>query len=618
MTSRSPLPHLAWAALMVLAFPACMNDEPDSDADAGTGGVLGGEGGTTGSGGDGDGASGGTGASGDFDGGADAATAEDAALPSGDATPSSDATQPRPDAAPDAAPGSTDAATDGGASGGFDGGVDAAVEAPDLKFLVNEVAPSVWFDEIVFDEDSCAWIEGCVSGTGPRRLLRFDVVTANVGTADMVMGDPTDNVDLFEYSECHDHYHFSGYARYELLDGGGEVVAPGHKQAFCLLDSERFEGMADDETVRDRGRYNCEFQGISRGWQDNYHSGLDCQWLDVTDVAPGDYDIAVFINEGEEIAELSYANNSGVARVSVPPPGMDAPCADWARTGTRRHCGWRQAHVERCERNEIVRVGCGACEHGQAEGDPMMRVCAGDGVECSPSGSLARSDDACRSRNPFVEFDCPPEGVFTTWVAGADHREAWACEPAVTREVLPPPTSACEDGGEPGLARACGWEVGLSRARCVRGWRYRAGCNAEPACSAGEGCDGDPMMRVCSGGPDCQQGTALAQSDDACEAFCPSTDFECPAEGEVSVLVAPYRVENEMACPVGLVRLGEGPDPDPLPEDGGVPDAGSAVDTGVMVDARVVADTGVARDAGPAPDAARPDAAAPVPDAGAR
>ncbi|MCA9697946.1 MAG: hypothetical protein KC431_10515, partial [Myxococcales bacterium] len=44
------------------------------------------------------------------------------------------------------------------------------------------------------------------------------------------------------------------------------------------------------------GTYTCYNQGLSLGWSDTYGAALDCQWIDVTDVAPGDYTLRMEVN----------------------------------------------------------------------------------------------------------------------------------------------------------------------------------------------------------------------------------------------------------------------------------------------------------------------------------
>src|SRR5688500_12932836 len=67
----------------------------------------------------------------------------------------------------------------------------------------------------------CSVIEGEVT-PGERRLVRFTVGIANVGDAALHVGDPNEHVaagdGLFEFAECHHHYHFRNYAKYELID----------------------------------------------------------------------------------------------------------------------------------------------------------------------------------------------------------------------------------------------------------------------------------------------------------------------------------------------------------------------------------------------------------------
>jgi hypothetical protein len=177
-------------------------------------------------------------------------------------------------------------------------------QAQDLTVFISDVR----FETRKFSSRSCAVDEGCVLGPGKRKLLRFSVSTPNLGNDDLVLGDPADRPDLYVYSPCHGHYHFNGYASYELVDQSGAVVLRGRKQAFCLLDSVRYVSTAGP------AQFTCHYQGISAGWGDVYGSGLDCQWLDVTSFR-GDYILRVTINPERTLPESDYDNN--VAQVAV-------------------------------------------------------------------------------------------------------------------------------------------------------------------------------------------------------------------------------------------------------------------------------------------------------------
>jgi hypothetical protein len=163
-------------------------------------------------------------------------------------------------------------------------------------------------DDIFVAENSCLLYEECVGGPGSRHLLRFDTITPNMGSRDLTMGVPTNHPDLFHFSQCHGHYHFDGYAVYDLLDADGNVVAEGHKQAFCLLDWNSWSGVPGTG-------YTCSNQGISKGWQDVYGGYLDCNWIDVTDVPNGAYTLRISVNPAlaetgkPPIIERDYDNN---------------------------------------------------------------------------------------------------------------------------------------------------------------------------------------------------------------------------------------------------------------------------------------------------------------------
>jgi hypothetical protein len=166
--------------------------------------------------------------------------------------------------------------------------------------------------------------EACVGGPGIRKLLRFDVLVHNRGNEDLVVGNPKLRPDLFVYSGCHRHYHFRGAARYELLDAAGGLVRTGRKQGFCLQDTVPSQ-VGPGTPPR---RYDCANQGVAVGWADWYPATLDCQWIDVTDVPPGDYRLHVFWNPDRLMPETTLADNEGTVPVTIPAPADAPPVID--------------------------------------------------------------------------------------------------------------------------------------------------------------------------------------------------------------------------------------------------------------------------------------------------
>ncbi len=308
------------------------------------------------------------------------------------------------------------------------GGADISVDAAALKD----------YDIIYkhFTPDSCAVAEGCVGGPGMRRLLRFRAVTPNLGDRDLAFGDVNaliEKTNQFAWSQCHGHYHFNGYGEFSL-EKDGKPVLPGAKQSFCVESTGRAANAADVAFTTPFA--SCENQGISAGWEDEYFIGLDCQWIDITDLAiegeSQEFSLAMQVNplrllcEGEAVPGKYvpaldaagnpvlgpsgkpalkqacrenpefYTNDRASVTVSIPRTGgaVTAEC-DTLEYGPLRDCGWRMRPAAvPCTPGETVRATAPAA---------LVRACAGT-TPCFWADALATSDTGA------VSFRCPDSG----------------------------------------------------------------------------------------------------------------------------------------------------------------------------------------------------------------
>ncbi|KAI3368268.1 hypothetical protein L3Q82_007985 [Scortum barcoo] len=161
----------------------------------------------------------------------------------------------------------------------------------------------------------CAAEENCLSRSAYhpsvrdldyRVLLRFPQRVKNQGTADFLPVKPRHE---WEWHSCHQHYHsMEAFSNYDLLDVTTEQkVAEGHKASFCLEDT------SCDPGVRRRFACTAHTQGLGPGCYDTYHANIDCQWIDITDVPPGNYILKVTVNPSQLVQESDFSNNEGKA-----------------------------------------------------------------------------------------------------------------------------------------------------------------------------------------------------------------------------------------------------------------------------------------------------------------
>uniref|UniRef100_A0A3B4TKM9 protein-lysine 6-oxidase n=1 Tax=Seriola dumerili TaxID=41447 RepID=A0A3B4TKM9_SERDU len=174
---------------------------------------------------------------------------------------------------------------------------------PDLVPDPNYVQASTYIQRAHMYSLRCAAEEKCLSSSAyspeatdydVRVLLRFPQRVKNKGTADFMPNRPR---HTWEWHSCHQHYHsMDEFSHYDLLEvSTGRKVAEGHKASFCLEDT------------------TCDFGHLKRyaslGCYDTYNADIDCQWIDITDIQPGNYILKLQVNPKFLVLESDFTNN---------------------------------------------------------------------------------------------------------------------------------------------------------------------------------------------------------------------------------------------------------------------------------------------------------------------
>jgi hypothetical protein len=148
------------------------------------------------------------------------------------------------------------------------------------------------------------------------------------------------NAELF-YSDAdgHHHWHLQHIARYSLWNSSKTAeVAPAQKVGFCLDDSQHVEPGVGPETAvysdsappyqkfcrRFEPNTTNVYEGISPGWRDVYSRELAFQWVDVSNVVPGEYWLREDIDPTDVVKQTGGGPKFDYAKTPSVVPGFDA------------------------------------------------------------------------------------------------------------------------------------------------------------------------------------------------------------------------------------------------------------------------------------------------------
>jgi hypothetical protein len=211
-------------------------------------------------------------------------------------------------------------------------------------------------------------------GVGPVEILAKAPMTANGNTYD----DTKPTTEVFQkvdgvttpipgemvYSlgpddanfDSHNHWHLQRAAEYSIVNLDDTPAAPGAKVGFCMLDIDRpddgapvaqFGGSSQSlcwpRDLSGTGKPDTIRMGITPGWRDVYDYRLAHQWVDVTDLLPGQYKLRSVVDPDDIVVETEEDNGVGDQPITlpgyVPLPaarsiGHDAPSVTFALEAT--------------------------------------------------------------------------------------------------------------------------------------------------------------------------------------------------------------------------------------------------------------------------------------------
>lgn len=187
-------------------------------------------------------------------------------------------------------------------------------------------------------------VEGRRASTSVLRMTADQLVARSDGSRRL---RPRVGALRYTRSTSHAHWHLLRFDRYQLRSAGaGGLVRPDHKTGFCLGD--RYDPQPDESLPGEpaQARYTEECgknrpallrvsEGISVGYGDDYDPQLEGQYVDITGLPAGRYELVHVVNGDRRLLESDYSNNAASILLDLSWRGLAGP----PRIDVVRRCG---------------------------------------------------------------------------------------------------------------------------------------------------------------------------------------------------------------------------------------------------------------------------------------
>jgi hypothetical protein len=161
-----------------------------------------------------------------------------------------------------------------------------------------------------------------------RKTMSVNQIVDQTGGATRVVRDV--GLMSFVVHPDHNHWHLLGFEKYELRRAGAKTALPrrDRKTGFCLGDrftvpqAPSLTGFSRSPLQADlcglgRPDLLSLFTGISVGWGDRYEAHIEGQFIDITGLPDGRYELVHRVNTDSRLAELDYTNNASSVLFSL-------------------------------------------------------------------------------------------------------------------------------------------------------------------------------------------------------------------------------------------------------------------------------------------------------------